>query len=130
MLPSTKKLDQQERNWLDLPSDVTANILERVGMVDILENAQKVCAAWRKICKDPAMWRVINMSDIDILRSDAIFSPITICEHAVDRSQGQLVDIVKITCYVIWFILGFMTFWALLYLLGLLWAHALGLIVC
>ncbi|MFS8010529.1 putative F-box domain, leucine-rich repeat domain superfamily, F-box-like domain superfamily [Helianthus anomalus] len=99
MMPSPKKLIQQERNWLDLPSDVTANILERVGMVDILENAQKVCTAWRKICKDPAMWRVINMSDIDILRSDAIFSSLTMCKHAVDRSQGQLVDITLVFVY-------------------------------
>ncbi|KAJ0468454.1 putative F-box domain-containing protein [Helianthus annuus] len=99
MMPSRSKRNQQERNWSDLPSDVTANILERVGMVDILENAQKVCTAWRKICKDPAMWRVINMSDIDILRSDAIFSPLTMCKHAVDRSQGQLVDITLVFAY-------------------------------
>ncbi|MFS8010525.1 hypothetical protein Hanom_Chr14g01298111 [Helianthus anomalus] len=83
MMPSTSKLNQQERNWSDLPSDVTANILERVGM----------------ICKDPTMWRVINMSDIDILRSDAIFSPLTMCKHALDRSQGQLVDITLVFVY-------------------------------
>ncbi|KAJ0841944.1 putative F-box domain-containing protein [Helianthus annuus] len=65
-MPSTSIPKQEERNWLDLPSDVTANILNRIGMVDILENAQKVCTAWRKICKDPPMWRVINMNDIPI----------------------------------------------------------------
>ncbi|KAF5770756.1 putative F-box domain-containing protein [Helianthus annuus] len=49
MVPSELNLKQEKRNWLDLPSDVTANILNRIGMVDILENAQKVCTAWRKI---------------------------------------------------------------------------------
>nr|KAJ0227464.1 hypothetical protein LSAT_V11C100004190 [Lactuca sativa] len=52
------EVKQQTRNWLDLPQDVMANILYRVGVYDILENAQK-----------------------------------EMCKHAVDRSQGQLVDI-------------------------------------
>ncbi|XP_022007114.2 putative F-box/LRR-repeat protein 23 [Helianthus annuus] len=90
-MPSTSILKQEERNWLDLPSDVTADILKRIGMVDILENAQKVCTAWRKICKDPAMWRVIDMNDIPVL--GAKLSCFEMCKHAVDRSQGQLVDI-------------------------------------
>ncbi|KAF5770791.1 putative F-box domain-containing protein [Helianthus annuus] len=97
MMPSTSILKQEERNWLDLPSDVTANILKRISMVDILENAQKVCTAWRKICKDPAMWRVINMNDIP--RFGARLSRVEMCKHAVDRSQGQLVDITIVSLY-------------------------------
>ncbi|KAF5770739.1 putative F-box domain, leucine-rich repeat domain superfamily, F-box-like domain superfamily [Helianthus annuus] len=96
-MPSTSIPKQEERNWLDLPSDVTANILNRIGMVDILENAQKVCTAWRKICKDPPMWRVINMNDIPIF--GAKLSRVEMCEHAVDRSQGQLVDITIVFLY-------------------------------
>lgn len=84
-------MKQEERNWLDLPCDVTANILKRLDMVDLLENAQKVCTVWCKISKDPAMWRVINMNDIWCY---VLIRSITkMCKHAVDRSQGQLVDI-------------------------------------
>ncbi|KAK6150099.1 hypothetical protein DH2020_017624 [Rehmannia glutinosa] len=76
--------------WTELPGDLTANILRRLGVVDILENAQKVCTTWRTVCKDPAMWRVIDIRhddyphrmDLDIM-----------CRRAVDRSQGQLIDI-------------------------------------
>ncbi|KAF5770773.1 putative F-box domain-containing protein [Helianthus annuus] len=97
MMPSTSNLKQEERNWLDLPSDVTANILKRIGMVDILQNAQKVCTAWRKICKDPTMWRVINMNHLR--RAIPEVSADKMCKHAVDRSQGQLVDITIVsTC--------------------------------
>ncbi|KAJ0657686.1 putative F-box domain-containing protein [Helianthus annuus] len=92
MVLSELNLKQEERNWLDLPSDVTFNILNRIGMVDILENAQKVCTAWRKICKDPTMWRVINMNHF-LRRAIPEVSAVQICKHAVDRSQGQLVDI-------------------------------------
>ncbi|KAF5770771.1 putative F-box domain, leucine-rich repeat domain superfamily, F-box-like domain superfamily [Helianthus annuus] len=97
MVPSKLNLKQEKRNWLDLPSDVTANILNRIGMVDILENAQKVCTAWRKICKDPAMWRVINMNDLR--GAIAEVSADKMCKHAVDRSQGQLVDITIVSTY-------------------------------
>lgn len=79
---------------MELPYDVIANILYRVGVYDILENAQKVCTTWHKICKDPAMWRVINMEnnfkDVNINERSLMQE---MCKHAVDRSQGQLIDI-------------------------------------
>ncbi|XP_076910530.1 F-box protein SKIP19-like [Bidens hawaiensis] len=37
-----RKGRKQRRNWLKLPNDVMTNILYRVGVIDILENAQKV----------------------------------------------------------------------------------------
>ncbi|XP_023762571.1 F-box protein SKIP19 isoform X1 [Lactuca sativa] len=85
------RVKEPKRNWLELPSDVMANILYRVGVFDILENAQKVCTTWRNICKDPAMWRVIYMEN----HSDPCTRPPLqqMCKHAVDRSQGQLVDL-------------------------------------
>ncbi|KAI3508586.1 hypothetical protein L1887_23594 [Cichorium endivia] len=88
----TKKqwhLNQQIRNWLDLPLDVMVNILYRIGVIDILENAQKVCTTWRKICKDPAMWRVIHMGKFLYRQHPQIQD---MCKVAVNRSEGQLVD--------------------------------------
>ncbi|XVF68326.1 hypothetical protein PTKIN_Ptkin10aG0195900 [Pterospermum kingtungense] len=79
-------------NWVELPRDVTASILSRLGPVEIIESAQKVCTQWRDICKNPLMWRSIDMRnlgeshvmpyDLDIM-----------CMHAIDRSCGGLVDI-------------------------------------
>lgn len=75
--------------WIELPGDVTANILQRLGTEEILENAQKVCSTWWKVCKDPAIWRVVHLNkpsedcrDFDLM-----------CRCAVDRSQGQLTDL-------------------------------------
>ncbi|KAK1375549.1 putative F-box/LRR-repeat protein 23 [Heracleum sosnowskyi] len=89
--PNTETMVVNQRNWLDVPYDVTANILQRVGVFDILENAQKVCTAWRKICKDPAMWRVIDMESFGGLLPPSQLEKM--CMHAIDRSQGQLVDL-------------------------------------
>ncbi|XP_071687202.1 F-box protein SKIP19-like [Rutidosis leptorrhynchoides] len=82
-------------NWLELPEDLTANILQRIGVFDILQNAEKVCTTWRKICKDPCMWRVISMDNQGELRDRALRRPlcIKICKLVADRSQGQLVDL-------------------------------------
>ncbi|KAL8113284.1 F-box protein SKIP19-like [Apium graveolens] len=90
--PKTIKKWVKKTNWLDLPDDVTANILQRLGPVEILGSAQKVCTAWCRICKDPAMWRVIDMQNHGDF-SDMPYDLEIMCRHAIDRSQGQLVEI-------------------------------------
>lgn len=118
MMASTLKSNQRNRDWLELPSDIMANIFSRLGISDILENAQKVCTAWRRISKDPAMWRVINMNDLfDPNESDEDededeydeeeeevevdpkrkISREKVCKHLVDRSQGQLVNLTLVS---------------------------------
>ncbi|KAG8385239.1 hypothetical protein BUALT_Bualt03G0021400 [Buddleja alternifolia] len=78
--------------WIELPRDVTANILHRLGAIEILESAQKVCTTWRSVCQDPAMWRVIDMRNLGDLH-DMPYDLEIMCRHAVDRSQGELIDI-------------------------------------
>ncbi|RID43383.1 hypothetical protein BRARA_I00247 [Brassica rapa] len=60
-----------------------------LGSIDILENAQKVCTSWRRVCKDTAMWRKIDMRN----SGDLVLNLEMMCRHAVDRSQGGLVEI-------------------------------------
>ncbi|XP_041023868.1 F-box protein SKIP19-like [Juglans microcarpa x Juglans regia] len=82
----------QCRNWLELPRDVTESILLRLGAIEILTSAQKVCLLWRNICKDPSMWRAVDMRNPGDFW-DMPYDLETMCRHAVDRSCGQLVDI-------------------------------------
>ncbi|CAI9782178.1 unnamed protein product [Fraxinus pennsylvanica] len=79
--------------WLELPRDVTVDILHRLGAHDILESAQKVCTTWRNVCKDPSMWRVIDMKNLGEYHDFMSEYLDTMCRHAVDRSEGQLTDI-------------------------------------
>ncbi|KAE8056081.1 hypothetical protein FH972_012879 [Carpinus fangiana] len=79
------------RNWLELPRDVTASILMRLGAIEILTSAQRVCSPWRKLCKDPSMWRAVDMRNPDNQWED--YELERMCRDAVDRSCGQLVDI-------------------------------------
>ncbi|KAL1555771.1 putative F-box/LRR-repeat protein 23 [Salvia divinorum] len=75
--------------WNELPDDLTANILQRLDAEERLESAQLVCSTWWRVCKNPAMWRVIDVciSRCEYNKFD------NICCRAVDRSQGQLVEL-------------------------------------
>ncbi|CAM8988005.1 unnamed protein product [Rhodiola kirilowii] len=80
-------------NWLDLPSEVTVAILQKVDAVDIFNHVQLVCTSWHTICKDPSMWRsIVMLSERNIYDWD-YFNVEKIARHAIDRSCGQLVDI-------------------------------------
>ncbi|CAE6137930.1 unnamed protein product [Arabidopsis arenosa] len=82
----------ESRNWTELPPELTSSILHRLGAIEILLNAQRVCRSWRRICKDPSMWRKI---DIKIPRKfeDLFHDLEAVCRRAVDLSQGGLVEI-------------------------------------
>ncbi|XP_009600335.2 F-box protein SKIP19-like [Nicotiana tabacum] len=75
--------------WVELPREITADILHRLGAIEILQNAQRVFSTWWKVCHDPIMWRDIDMgSDIDVDIGDDVLDEL--CRVAVNRSQGQL----------------------------------------
>ncbi|KAL0681545.1 hypothetical protein Bca4012_048392 [Brassica carinata] len=81
--------DGEYKNWAELSSELTSSILQRLSLVEILENAQKVCTSWRHVCKDPSMWRKIVMHNLGNLWYDREI----MCRHVVDRSQGGLIEI-------------------------------------
>ncbi|MCD7460165.1 hypothetical protein HAX54_042974 [Datura stramonium] len=79
--------------WLELPPEITSTILQKLGTIEILRNAEKVCTTWRRLCQEPAMWRVIQMQNAGAYFWDREDDLEKICRQAVDRSQGQLIDI-------------------------------------
>ncbi|KAM7270826.1 hypothetical protein ACFE04_030256 [Oxalis oulophora] len=46
----------ESRNWLDLPDDVTAKILVKLGAVEIMETVQFVCVSWWR-----RLWRPCSL---------------------------------------------------------------------
>ena len=77
--------------WIELPGDVIFNILQRLGAEETLRSAKAVCTTWWKVSKDPVLWRVIDFSN----PRQGLFNDEynTMCRCALDRSQGQLVDL-------------------------------------
>jgi len=83
-------------NWLELPKDITMNILQRLDTLEIVTSACVVCPLWWNICKDSLMWHTIDMmSNISLCYSDYDYSSRLekICRYAVDQSCGHLKDI-------------------------------------
>ncbi|VFQ81528.1 unnamed protein product [Cuscuta campestris] len=75
--------------WAELPRDITANILHRLGAEEVLNSAIRVCTSWRSTCKDPSMWRVVDMSKY-VSYHDKLEQ---MCRYIVNLSQGELLDI-------------------------------------
>ncbi|POO04155.1 LRR domain containing protein [Trema orientale] len=69
---SSSSVPNPRRNWLELPREI-------------------VCKTWLEICKDPLVWRTIDMYNIGESGLDMNLD--RLCRLAVDRSCGQLVDI-------------------------------------
>ncbi|RZC66150.1 hypothetical protein C5167_009836 [Papaver somniferum] len=80
------------RNWLDLPPDVISHVFLKLGAVEILYRAQWVCSSWRKLSKNPQLWRSIDMRK----HNDSFFGEEHVMEkmarEAIDRSSGELVE--------------------------------------
>ncbi|KAI3832403.1 hypothetical protein MKW92_043643 [Papaver armeniacum] len=80
------------RNWLELPPDVMAHIFLKLGAIDILFRAQSVCSMWRKVFKEPLLFRSIDMRNRWDLFDDNYYDMEKMAKEAVDRSCGQLVE--------------------------------------
>ncbi|RZC66156.1 hypothetical protein C5167_009841 [Papaver somniferum] len=80
------------RNWLELPPDVLAHIFLKLGAIDIFFRAQAVCSMWRKVSKEPLLFRYIDMRNWWDLFDGGYYDMEKMAREAVDRSSGQLVE--------------------------------------
>ncbi|KAI3910846.1 hypothetical protein MKW92_023729 [Papaver armeniacum] len=80
------------RNWLELPYDVLSHIFLKLGAIDILLSAQSVCPTWRKVSKEPSLFRSIDMRNRLDLFDGNEYDLEKLAREAVDRSCGQLIE--------------------------------------
>ncbi|KAK4488141.1 hypothetical protein RD792_003883 [Penstemon davidsonii] len=93
-MTSSSDADEVTPPWVELPREITATIFHKLGTIEILTTAQEVCTTWRSVCQDPDMWRSIDMRNkVNIWEMPYEYDLEKMCRHAVDRSEGQLIDI-------------------------------------
>ncbi|KAL4563533.1 hypothetical protein LXL04_027576 [Taraxacum kok-saghyz] len=80
-------------NWLEMPHELMANILQRLGTKEILESAWEVCTTWRKICKNPEMWKNIILIHKSLNDWGQRFHFERLTKQAVDLSCGEVIGI-------------------------------------
>ncbi|KAF9611130.1 hypothetical protein IFM89_027088 [Coptis chinensis] len=79
------------RNWLDLPKDVMLAIFMKLTAYEILFTAQRVCSSWRKLAKEPQLFRSIAIRHLwRCFRSNN--GALRFTKELVDRSCRQLTD--------------------------------------
>ncbi|MED6152079.1 hypothetical protein PIB30_088573 [Stylosanthes scabra] len=82
----------EDRNWLNLPVEITLIIFEKLGAIEVLTSVQQVCKRWRTICMDPYTWRAIHMRVLGFPRfMDYHLS--WLFRRTIQRSCGLVVDI-------------------------------------
>ncbi|KAJ1387089.1 Leucine-rich repeat [Sesbania bispinosa] len=79
-------------NWLDLPREITANILQRVDTFEIVTSACRVCPLWWKICKEPFICGQLEDINIEYFCSDALLNYIA-------NSTSQLRRLGLVRCW-------------------------------
>ncbi|KAK9706990.1 hypothetical protein RND81_07G165800 [Saponaria officinalis] len=86
---------ENERSWVELPGDVSLNILMRVDQIEIVECAQFVCKPWYDLCKEPSLWRSIRFKNLEnpFQEPKRVFNHEKMVFHAIDRSAGGLIDL-------------------------------------
>lgn len=87
-------------DWLCLPQEVLATIFLKLGPVEIIKSAEKVCTLWHSFSLDPSLWKHIHMRNgryLDNpwyeLEDHTRCNLDLVCRMAVDRSCGGCVDI-------------------------------------
>ncbi|XP_019180192.1 PREDICTED: putative F-box/LRR-repeat protein 23 [Ipomoea nil] len=77
--------------WVELPRELTANILHRLRLNDFFQSTQ-VCTAWWRLWQDPYMWRYVDLwSRVTHRNQPRDWDKI--CREIVNRSEGQLISI-------------------------------------
>ncbi|KAF5188122.1 F-box protein skip19, partial [Thalictrum thalictroides] len=89
-----RKGSKEVRNWLDLPHDVIIQIFLKLGVVEILYNVQRVCSLWRKLAKEPQLFRCIDMRNPWKYFDPCNFDPFRrMARKAMIQSRGQIEEI-------------------------------------
>ncbi|KAI4310568.1 hypothetical protein MLD38_035537 [Melastoma candidum] len=79
-------------NWLELPCAILTEILIKLGAIEMIVSAQKVCTLWHDVCTDPSTWTRVDIRSSRYL-PNMPYNLTKICHHAIDLSRGGCVDI-------------------------------------
>lgn len=84
--PSPSSAPSEARDWAALPQDILLTVFLKLGPQEIMQGAELVCTAWRRVAIDePLLWHRIDMGTVSTL------SPVwrSVARAALDRGAGQ-----------------------------------------
>ncbi|OAY75546.1 F-box protein SKIP19, partial [Ananas comosus] len=87
MDPNPNPPSVEGRNWAELSPDVLSVIFGKIGAVEILMGAGRVCRGWRRVAREPLLWRRVDMTHLDHLGEAEMEA---MARLAVDWSAGRM----------------------------------------
>ncbi|KAF8662536.1 hypothetical protein HU200_056133 [Digitaria exilis] len=80
-------------DWSTLPHDILYSIFLMLGQHEIMQGAEFVCAAWRRVAVgEPTLWRRVDLADKFLWLPSSPAAESAMIRAAVDRSAGQCVS--------------------------------------
>ncbi|KAF9590576.1 hypothetical protein IFM89_035894 [Coptis chinensis] len=91
-MESVKVKPEETRNWLALPQQITTLIFQKLGVMEIIARAQWVCSPWRKLAKEPTLYRCMDMRNPwqEIWDINAYDDYADLAREAFKRCNGDL----------------------------------------
>ncbi|MED6132816.1 hypothetical protein PIB30_022459 [Stylosanthes scabra] len=86
------RFNNNRAKWANLPRDVIQTIFNKLGAIEVLTNASRVCRSWRKISMEPSTWHTVDMRPFGHPKF-MDYQLDRLCRRAIHRSRGNLVDI-------------------------------------
>ncbi|KAM1054610.1 hypothetical protein ACFX2I_001941 [Malus domestica] len=79
--------------WKDLNTDILLmRILQSFDIFELTSGIAHVCSAWRSVCRDPLLWKKLDLS---MMKSDFIKSQVEPYVYVTDSSDKTLTRILK-----------------------------------
>ncbi|MED6175131.1 hypothetical protein PIB30_075537 [Stylosanthes scabra] len=86
------RFNNNRTKWANLPRGVIQTIFNKLGAIEVLTNASRVCRSWRKISMEPSTWHTVDMRPFGHPKF-MDYQLDRLCRRAICRSRGKLVDI-------------------------------------
>jgi hypothetical protein len=59
-----KRIGQGVRRWEDMNEHILVSIFLLLDISDVTVGIAHVCSKWRSVCRDPTLWKTINLSTL------------------------------------------------------------------
>lgn len=95
--PNTENANTQNANKVQkldiiptLVQEINKNIVDRLSVVDKVTSASLVCSEWWNFCKEPDMWKIVDMRNNNTYSNREL---VEICTYALNRGLRNVEEI-------------------------------------
>ena len=81
------------RGWNNMDYDILVKIFMALNVMDLISGVSQVCSLWRSACCDPALWKKLDLSNLN--SNSSLYIPQEPYAWSDDQSSKNLMKILK-----------------------------------